>query len=287
MSDIIKKFHQHVINIYLIFKSYNVPNLICKIRNARMQAGVDDAMFLKWQEEIKQGFYSRNSFSIPNFLQKMGSRPVAEMPMTLTFREHLLSSDMRSQALLAQVNELRMKCNSMENKLDDVLKILKDKAIARDSDTGNPNSIVPMPEKIDVLEYAIHHRHMKTVLKGNLRKLVYYYIVEGVESSYRLEEDKARFKSSHSRTKKCVSTVLSCVGDHKKEHVHVLLHKNDRNAFGVWKKEFVEAIDESINTLTMELRKHGKLEGTKVLCATDILKNGKCLTNKCECVDKH
>ena len=242
-----------------------------------MQAGVDDAMFMKWQEEIKQGFYARNSFSIPNFLQKMGSRPVAEIPMTLTFREHLLSADMRSQALLAQVNELRMKCNSMESKLDDVLKILKDKAIASDSDTGSQNSVLPVPEKFGVLEYKIHYEQMKTALKGNLRRLVYYYIYERVESSYRLEEDKTRFKSSHSRMKNCVSTVLSCVVDHKKEHVNRLLHDNARNPFPVWKKELVEAIDESIHTLTMELRKRGKLEEKKVLCATDILKDRKCL----------
>ena len=97
-----------------------------------------------------------------------------------------------------------------------------------------------MPEKICVLEYARHRKHMKTVLKGNLGSLVYYYIVERVESSYRLEEDKARFKSSHSRMKKCVSTILlSCVGDHKKEHVNLLLHENDRNSFKVWKKDFL------------------------------------------------
>jgi hypothetical protein len=185
------------------------------IDRALVAAHVTQVKFQHWKDNVKEDFWLKNVWSVPEFRQKFGARPLNLFPPEFTFSDYFLHSEQRSQVVHNQNLALRKDVNDLKNQCDKMTSMIAEihKNICVDQKQS------ARPQEIDVLEESIPknlHLPFKKVIKmmrdansidDSIFIAVYYRFKETFELL--TVEEKKKEKTSLCKWMKCVDVVMS------------------------------------------------------------------------------
>ena len=181
-----------------------IYRIFCCLHYSKLHAGlnacgVSHLEFNKWKEEITEGFYQKNCYSIPDFLQKLQNNSVADIPRNITFGDYILKQEMRTKLLLQTNFQLNVRIAALEEKIDKLISAVHS---TTSTDMVQRNSTVSDDSNTQLTNVSFQRANevMKNTKMSLGKRIAWFWINKGWEAYQQLPTvEKKIHKSAHSK----------------------------------------------------------------------------------------